>query len=64
MQVRASPLRRQHFEALTTELYGKIIQLVRDVDIRWSSTFLMLDCALRLREVSTNSCLWAVVLFN
>ncbi|KAJ3518939.1 hypothetical protein NMY22_g13434 [Coprinellus aureogranulatus] len=48
--VRVSSLRRQHFEAITQELYKESWELVRDCDTRWSSTFLMLDRALFLKD--------------
>lgn len=51
LQIRASSLRRHRFRAVLEQLDQKILELLRDVETRWSSTFLMLDRALALREV-------------
>ncbi|KAF9555990.1 hypothetical protein CPC08DRAFT_642107, partial [Agrocybe pediades] len=51
--IRASSLRRQEFTETVLSLTGKDLQLIRDVDTRWSSTFLMILRALDLRESLT-----------
>ncbi|KAJ7017491.1 hypothetical protein C8F04DRAFT_979212, partial [Mycena alexandri] len=48
--IRASSLRRQYFSEVLKALQQKDLQLLRDVDTRWSSTLLMIDRALFLRE--------------
>ena len=48
---RASSLRRQYFAEVVTTLKQANLQLLRDVDTRWSSTLLMFERALMLREV-------------
>ncbi|KAJ7794507.1 hypothetical protein B0H13DRAFT_1675373, partial [Mycena leptocephala] len=49
--IRASSLRRQYFSEVLKALQQKDLQLLRDVDTRWSSTLLMIDRAILLREV-------------
>ncbi|PCH37379.1 hypothetical protein WOLCODRAFT_84264 [Wolfiporia cocos MD-104 SS10] len=51
---RASSLRRQYFAEVVTTLKQMNLQLLRDVDTRWSSTLLMIERALMLREVCTD----------
>jgi hypothetical protein len=50
-QVRASPLRQQHMSAVQDALNQKPLQLLRDIDICWSLTFLMIERFLQLHEV-------------
>ncbi|KAI0288773.1 hypothetical protein BC826DRAFT_894547, partial [Russula brevipes] len=50
--VRASSLRRQHLASIQELLDQKGLQLLRDVDTRWSSTFLMIERFLLLREAT------------
>lgn len=51
MQIRASSLWRQYFSDVLKALEQKDLQLLRDVDTRWSSTLLMIERALVLRSV-------------
>lgn len=39
-----------------------VLELLRDVDTRWSSTFLMIDRALELRNVSFNAYIYIIFL--
>ncbi|KAJ6610156.1 ribonuclease H-like domain-containing protein, partial [Mycena sp. CBHHK59/15] len=48
--IRASSLCRQYFSDILKALQQKDLQLLRDVDTRWSSTLLMIDRAVLLRE--------------
>ncbi|KAK7014542.1 ribonuclease H-like domain-containing protein, partial [Favolaschia claudopus] len=48
--IRASSLRRQYFSEVLKALQQKDLQLLRDVDTRWSSTLLMMDRAILLRK--------------
>ncbi|KAJ7830825.1 hypothetical protein B0H13DRAFT_1654922, partial [Mycena leptocephala] len=48
--IRVSSLRRQYFSEILKALQQKDLQLLRDVDTRWSSTLLMIDRAILLRE--------------
>ncbi|KAF8954331.1 hypothetical protein BDZ97DRAFT_1677140, partial [Flammula alnicola] len=49
--VQALSLRCQHFSQLIkTYLKGKDLQLLCDVDVRWRSTYLMIKCALELKN--------------
>ncbi|THU78735.1 hypothetical protein K435DRAFT_578893, partial [Dendrothele bispora CBS 962.96] len=48
--IRSSSLRRQLFSEILENLGQKDLQLLRDVTTRWSSTFLMIDRAIILRE--------------
>ncbi|KAJ7021762.1 hypothetical protein B0H16DRAFT_1330400, partial [Mycena metata] len=48
--IRASSLRRQYFSEVLKALQQKDLQLLRDVDTRWSSTLIMIDRAILLRE--------------
>ncbi|KAJ7495254.1 ribonuclease H-like domain-containing protein, partial [Mycena latifolia] len=48
--IRASSLRRQYFSDILKSLQQKDLQLLRDVDTRWSSTLLMIDRAVLLHE--------------
>ncbi|KAJ7848736.1 hypothetical protein B0H14DRAFT_2259389, partial [Mycena olivaceomarginata] len=49
--IRASSLRRQYFSDVLKALQQKDLQLLWDVDTRWSSTLIMMDRAILLREV-------------
>lgn len=49
-QIRVSSLRRQHFSDISKQ-HGIDLQLLRDVDIRWSSTLYMIERALHLEKV-------------
>jgi len=51
IQVRSSSIRRQYLTSVLEILNQKNLQLLRDIDIRWSSTLLMIERALLLREV-------------
>ena len=48
-----SSLRRQSFADIQKTVYPDYpeLQLLRDVDTRWSSTYLMIERALELRTV-------------
>ncbi|KAJ7922560.1 hypothetical protein B0H13DRAFT_1982940 [Mycena leptocephala] len=48
--IRVSSLRHQYFSEILKALQQKDLQLLRDVDTRWSSTLLMIDRAILLRE--------------
>ncbi|KAJ7358519.1 hypothetical protein DFH08DRAFT_686901, partial [Mycena albidolilacea] len=48
--IHASSLRRQYFSEVLKALQQKDLQLLRDVDTRWSSTLIMMDRAILLRE--------------
>ncbi|KAJ6557496.1 hypothetical protein B0H19DRAFT_1290470 [Mycena capillaripes] len=48
--IRASSLRRQYFSEVLRALQMKDLQLLLDVDARWSSTLIMIDRAILLRE--------------
>jgi hypothetical protein len=50
-QTRGSSLRRQYFSSVVMQLQQRNLQLIRDVDTRWSSTLLMIERALILRIV-------------
>ncbi|KAF8833085.1 hypothetical protein BDN67DRAFT_859307, partial [Paxillus ammoniavirescens] len=53
----ASSLRRQYFSAILKALEKKDLQLLRDVDIRWSSTLLMIESMVHIqytRQALTN----------
>ncbi|KAK7021530.1 hypothetical protein R3P38DRAFT_2780753 [Favolaschia claudopus] len=43
--IRASSLRRQYFSEVLKALHMRDLQLLRDVDTRWSSTLIMIDRA-------------------
>ncbi|KAG2110488.1 hypothetical protein DEU56DRAFT_749813, partial [Suillus clintonianus] len=48
--IRASSLHRQYFTSILNALKQKDLQLLRDIDVRWSSTLLMVERAILLRE--------------
>ncbi|KAG0702687.1 hypothetical protein DFH29DRAFT_804590, partial [Suillus ampliporus] len=48
--IRASSLCRQYFTSILNALKQKDLQLLRDIDVRWSSTLLMVERAIVLRE--------------
>ncbi|KAK0433854.1 ribonuclease H-like domain-containing protein [Armillaria borealis] len=48
--IRGSSLRRHGFASVLKMLDKKVLQLVLDVDIRWSSTDIMIEWAIELRE--------------
>jgi hypothetical protein len=50
-QIRSSSLRRQYFNEIVKTMHQKELQLLRDVDTRWSSTLLMIERALELEAV-------------
>lgn len=50
-QIRSSSLRREVFADMCRSAKLKDYELVRDVDTRWSSTYLMISRALKLRKV-------------
>ncbi|KIM34693.1 hypothetical protein M413DRAFT_75735, partial [Hebeloma cylindrosporum] len=49
--IRASSIRRQCFSELAMKHFGDDVQLLRDVDTRWSSTYLMIERALFCKSV-------------
>ena len=57
VKIRSSPQRREEFRR-RCDLHSsvnpsiKVLNLVLDVKTRWNSIFLMLECALKLRDVS------------
>ena len=54
LQIRASSLCQQFFSDCVKALEIKDLQLLRDVDTRWSSTLLMVERAIFLREVCSH----------
>lgn len=48
--IRASSIRRQQFSQIVKTFMGKDLQLLRDVDTRWSSALLMIERALILER--------------
>ena len=52
LKIQASSIHCQYFSEALAALKMKDYQLLHDVDTRWSSTLLMIDCALLLRHVS------------
>ena len=51
LQIRASSLRKQSFARILEAMEQKALQLLHDVETRWSSTYLMIDRAILLRGV-------------
>ena len=51
----ASSLRQGHLDSIQIHLNKTKLQLLRDVDTRWSSTFLMIEQVLQLHKVGTIS---------
>ncbi|KIK02918.1 hypothetical protein K443DRAFT_96091, partial [Laccaria amethystina LaAM-08-1] len=51
--IQSSSLRRQHFSTIVETMCHQDLQLLRDVDTRWSSTLLMTECALELELAIT-----------
>ncbi|KAG1908766.1 uncharacterized protein F5891DRAFT_899667, partial [Suillus fuscotomentosus] len=51
-EVQTSSLHRQYFTSILNALKQKDLQLLRDIDVYWSSTLLMAEHAIVLREVS------------
>lgn len=52
VQIRASSLRHQHFEDLQRASGAAVVlELLRDVETRWSSILLMIERFLHLKEV-------------
>lgn len=58
-------MRKSHFDICVAEANLKALQLLRDVETRWSSTYYMVDRALYLRQVSErcNSAFFTDLLF-
>jgi len=54
-QCRASSLRREAFSRLAKEWFVRELQLLRDMDVRWSSTFLMIERAVKLKPASIST---------
>lgn len=52
VQIRASSQRREHFREVVSTLPCKQLELIRDMVVRWSSTYHMVDRYLDLQEVS------------
>ncbi|KAH9952539.1 ribonuclease H-like domain-containing protein, partial [Russula dissimulans] len=50
LQIRASSTRRDNFDNILKSLGVPSLMLIRDVDTRWSSTFLMIERALTLQH--------------
>ena len=48
LKIQASSIHRQYFSEALAALKMKDYQPLRDVDTHWSSTLLMIDCALPL----------------
>lgn len=55
IEIRRTSLRRDYFSDYVQTKLGKDLQLIRDVVIRWSSTYLMVNRALDLQD--ENVCL-------
>jgi len=47
-----SSLRRFNFSTLLEDLGFPSLQLIRDVETRWSSTYLMIERAIELKDVN------------
>jgi len=52
IQIRASSIHCQQFLQIVKTFMGKDLQLLQDVDTRWSSALLMIERALILEGVS------------
>jgi hypothetical protein len=52
LQIRASAIRRTAFASTQQRLGIRPYELLRDVETRWSSTYIMIERAQFLREVS------------
>jgi hypothetical protein len=52
VKIRSSPQRKERFARRCEFFSIKSLNLILDVKTRWNSTYLMLDRALKLREVS------------
>ena len=50
-QIRSSSLWCQYFNEIVKTMHQKELQLLHDVDTCWSSTLLMIECALELKVV-------------
>jgi hypothetical protein len=53
MQIRNSNLKKQQFSEYVQQYLDNDYQLLRDVLIRWSSTLLMINRVLKLKEVNS-----------
>ena len=54
-QIRSSSLRRHAFSTIVKALNDCDYQLLRDMDVCWSSTLLMIDCGLFLKQVNVET---------
>jgi len=52
VKIRASPQRKERFDRQSNLYSGNSLNLILDVKTRWNSTYLMLERALKLQEVS------------
>ena len=52
VKIRASPQRKERFNRQSNLYSGNSLNLILDVKMRWNSTYLMLERALKLQEVS------------
>jgi hypothetical protein len=55
MQIRNSNLKKQQFSEYVQVYFENDYQLLRDVLIRWSSTLLMINRVLKLKEVNSTT---------
>jgi hypothetical protein len=55
-QVRKSNIKKQRFSEYVQEYFSQGYQLLRDVLTRWSSTLLMINRVLKLKEVNFIYC--------
>lgn len=65
LKVQASSIHRQYFSEALVGAKLNNLQLLRDIDVRWSSTLLMIDRAICLKRVCEhiNLCLTYIHLF-
>ena len=52
VKIRASLQRKEQFDRQSNLYSRNSLNLILDVKTRWNSTYLMLECALKLQEVS------------
>src|SRR2546427_11592377 len=52
VKIRASPQRKERFDRQSNLYSRNSLNLILNVKTRWNSTYLMLECALKLQEVS------------
>jgi hypothetical protein len=51
IKIRASPLKREQFQQQCNALNIQILELIPDIKTRWNSTEMMIERALKLRQV-------------